>query len=428
MAPVQVHCAFLLAMTSSPAIADVLIVGGAQQTHSTVPIAIAAAVDGDVILVRDPFVPYFIIDGKGVSVIADMPTPVSFGQIHVLNLSANQTVVISGFKYQTGSSSPMSLELSSNAGSVRIQDFEAHADELSFAAVEVSGSADVSFSRSKLFGADGQFTIVGISHSTPALQCWNSSVTLYDCTLKGGRGCNGGYSIYSSTPSDARPGNAAVLATNSTLFFSGCSLVGGDGGIGYSGGAPPPQCTTPSHFPTNGGDGAVALNLNDVSSLSRTRATSLQGGAGGPGGFDPCNNQAPSGTAAGGYSGPPAGLVPVGGSARSLLAPTLVRESGPANLSFFGEPGDRVYLLTSAGCTTKWAPTLGATLLVKSPFRRSILGIVPVGGRLDVVLPVTAPPPGVNEMQKHLQCVMLDAAGTSHGGTATTLTVLDQQF
>jgi len=419
--------AVTLVATHSPA--EVLVVGGPQQTHPTVQAAVNAAVDGDVILVRTSSDWYVTIDGKSVSVIADAPTPVLFREMHVKNLSAGQVVTIAGFQHQPSSAGSFAFEFVSNQGSVRIQDCVALLGMNGSPAAHAFASADVAFSRCSLRGASGTFTFIAPTIPHPAVASVSSHLSFFDCLLTGGHGREGGYAAGGTTPLDGGAGAAAVWpATGSTVFFSGCTLEGGTGGIGWSGGVPPPQCTAPTSYPTSGGNGGDCLKFTDMVSLVRIRASLLNVGLPGRGGFDPCGNQAPNGSPGQPYSGSGANIINIAGSARTLLSPALVREGSFAALSCFGAPGDAVYLLRSFGTAQQWVPTIGSTLLLTNPMRRAMLGVVPASGRLDFLLPITVLPLGVDEAEQHLQLVMRDTMGGTHGGTAATLTTLDQLY
>jgi len=423
--------AIVLGLGASPAWAGVWVVGGAQSTHADVTSALASSVDGDVILVRDPAVAGFVIDGKSVSVVGDAPALVQLSSpVEIKNVSAGGTAALAHFACSTDVSGAL-FYVHDNAGSVRVQDCQFLSPLGPFVNVtsgaRCENNADVAFVRTELRGGS-YFTLFG-TVGGPGARVSNSSAAFYDCNLLGGNGSSG-YWPSGGFPQSGGGGRPGLYGANSTIFLSGSTSTGGTGGQGLSAGLPPPQCFSPYVYPTMGGPGGPAIELWS-GGLARVRDSALVGGTGGVGGVDPCNNAAgdgASGPSYVSYLGAPPNYTAIPSAARRLVAPALARVSMAAPLSFYGIPGDRVYLLSKANAAHNWHASLGATLLVQSPFRRNFLGLVPIGGRLDVLLPIPALPAGVLEDHRHLQCVLVDAGGVGHGGSNALLTLLDPSY
>lgn len=194
-----------------PSFASVIVVddsGGADFTQ--VSAAVAAAADGDTILVKaGTYDTPYTIQSKSLTIVAELGATVAVQSIFtgpvlsiVRLLRPHQRVVIRGLDGP--------LALVENAGSVRVEDgrLRGVTGQCIFpgaglpggAGAMVSNCASVAFARCELTGGDGaQLFIPGVfdccTAGGPGLSAAGSSIALYQTTLAGGPGgghCPGG--------------------------------------------------------------------------------------------------------------------------------------------------------------------------------------------------------------------------------------------
>jgi len=196
----------VFSLVTARADASVLVVGSGQP-FTQITTAVAAAQDGDTILVKSGWYAPFTIDGKGLTLVGDQGAIVFIGifgllpqQSTVKNLTVGQTVVLRGIDGP--------LALFGNAGSVRLEgcSIVGQAGDCSplgcipaTPAVDVRNCAPVAITRSSLEGgAGGSYTVPGFdlcTNGAPGLAVENATVALYDTNLAGGTsigGCSGG--------------------------------------------------------------------------------------------------------------------------------------------------------------------------------------------------------------------------------------------
>jgi hypothetical protein len=403
--------------------AGVLTIGGPAPTHPTLQAAVDAAVDGDVILVKQSIPGNLLVYGKGISIVADSVAELFwYGSLEIQNLPAGSTLLLAGFRFQP-TASP-SLIITACAGAVRVQDvrvehsgsFPAFVPQL---VVRCSDSADVAFTRCRFTGAWASFA----GGAMPGLGAWNSVLAIQDSFVTGGRGKDGtpALQIFTNGTSGA-PG--AEFTGNSVVFASGSTFQGGNGGAGLNGTLLPPVCATPDNQPTPGGSGGAGIMVGLGTSCSGA-GNSVQGGLGGPNGTSPCSPQltwAPNGPTFAGTGGP---WVELGTVARKLEVQNLTRESTSLAITFRGVPGERVFLTSALHPAHESSPALQGVFLSQGPFRRLSPGVLDAQGVLQISLPIGDLGPGIDEDVRHLQCVMLDAAGQPRLGSSSVLTRLD---
>ena len=187
----------------------------APADFSTLQSAIAAAGEGDVLLIKDG--DYFdilgapiVIDGKSLSLIADgSNVEVHDAEIVVQNLTAAQNVVIHGLDGDGAH-----LNLLGNAGTIWIEDgyWGRISDGSSTPRVSASNCAAVNIHRSYLIG---ETDLTGVFLGGPGLHVSASAVNVYDTVVEGALTVIFG------------PGTAAVeVVDGGVLFASGCEFSG----------------------------------------------------------------------------------------------------------------------------------------------------------------------------------------------------------
>jgi hypothetical protein len=194
-----------------------------------------------------------------------------------------------------------------------------------------------------------------------AIEVFNSTLSLYDCTVTGGLGGSD-----NDFGSGGELGGEGLLATGSHVYVSGGSVTGGDGGNG----ATPPQS---AHC--DGGDGVHLMG----GSILRTVGMTPEGGAGG--------NLSHTTTC-----GPGQGIVVFQGAVgsyaiapRALELPDVLREGEAGDLVLSGEPGDTFALIFSLDALFFEGPgPLGSFLPAPPTFGPINLGPLPGSGQLTL--------------------------------------------
>ena len=415
------------------ALAGVLTVGGAGAMYPDLPEAVAAAVDGDVLLVRPGYYSGFTIDAKAIAIVADAGAVVTIGEPSaVRNLAAGQTVLLSGLSLPLpfGASA---LTLANNAGRVRVERLDAHAANYVFShswyAVDIANCADASFVDCDLFGRPGEYGGLGYGHGgEAALHAVSSSVALHDCNLSGGLGLHG-FLNPPSGPTAGAPGAAAFEGFDATLIArrlelhrrerwrrlqrrSAAALLQRSLQLpdrrwkrrtrrlhhGCAVGRPPDRVDGRRRRRRHRRNGS--LRQSDGAGSERT--ADLRCGR--------RDHRAPrTGARA---------LHPRARARRTAARAALQRAAGLPR-----DAGDR-----RGGAGWFWLPSLQGVLLVQPPLRRLSLGVIPASGVLDVQLPVPDLGAGVDASLVHAQAVFVDAGGQSLLSSPGVLVLLDSSF
>src|SRR5688572_23182209 len=190
---------------------------------SSLQLAIDAAQDGDLLLLEGTGFGTAVIDGKSLSIVAMSTGPKQVNRIVIKNLAPNQFVFLHGL--ETFHADYPGLELVDNEGLVLVQvctlkggwaALPAHAG------LRAINSNRVVLSQCSVLGSDQPYGVVsGGGHGVLAV---TSSIGIFDCTLRGGRGsqnsCSGG------------PGGQGLQLEGSMASVVGSTLVGGGGGSG----------------------------------------------------------------------------------------------------------------------------------------------------------------------------------------------------
>jgi hypothetical protein len=212
----------------------VIVDGPAAGTYVDIASAVAAAQEGDVLLVGPGSYGAFTIDGKSLSVFAQDPTRSFVAQpIVVRNIPAGASVVLHGLQ-STGSGTvgADALAIENVQGDVRVQ------------ACRLTGRRGFFASGSTPTGGDGAY-VVG-----------SPRVVFVDCVLTGGKGADG------STWNLGGTGGNGLQASQSSVAVVATRCVGGSGGAGGTCGL--------------GGDGARLFGVQ-----ASFVAASIEGGSGG---------------------------------------------------------------------------------------------------------------------------------------------------
>ena len=369
--------------SSAPAFAhDTWIVdadGGADFTEIQAGVDVAAS--GDTILVRSPIgsearYAGFVIEGKSLTVVGADDGPVPTGPVLVRGLPEDGLVILSrldvrwnAFEHwglpQQGTPGP-GLHVEDALGRVRVQDSRiagwrtggALPVDVGFAALRVERCADVALRACDLQGGWGSGATGGVGAPGGAgIEALRSRLVLQACTAEGGSG----WSVSSTdTGGEGGPG---LIAVASRVHVSGGRMAGGRGGFaihGGTGGA--------------GGDGVVfAPNAQGIGVGVEAVA--------GEGGLGTTSDGAPGAATSGNWH---AFAAP----SSSLSVARLGAEGSTVRARISGVPGERAYLLVSAGTRSRRLSPRAGVLLVAEPLPngRLDLGPVPASGVLEVDL------------------------------------------
>jgi len=387
--------------------ADVLVVdasNGPGADFTAIGAAIAAAADGDVLLVRDGLYSFALVDGKSLVIQAEATATVTVdGGITVRNLGAGQSVVVRGIDAVAGQLGA-ALDVSNCAGAVLVEDAELSGTgrfvPFPGGGVAVTSSASLVLARSTVHPFEHQFL-------NPGLLVNGSTVTLHASTVHGVKGFD------QAGPPNA--GGKGVRLAGSTLRATDSTIVGGAGGD-YTGA--PSLCA-------DGGAGGTGLELVNGSSAT-LYATDVLGG---PGGLT-------SGTCSVGPTGPTTdvdGTSSLAGFAQGLgeiVVESPVRSGVQGFLSVTAEGGAFAWALFGPGVAPALTtPSLLGPLHVPLPLHLAPLGVLPLdSGNLGVSFTLVTPP-GTEALEYWFQ--PLTFSPTDHRlrvGSGSWLTLLDASF
>lgn len=424
--------ALALALGAAPARADVIVVdAGGGGDFLSVHEAVAAAADGDVVLVRPgdytnpPENPIVAVDGgRSLSIVAD-GGPVLTPPIQVSDLPAGKTVVLRGLDARLNQI-PLfggsTLEVRDCDGQVWAEDciFVGYQGSGGFGAefpgwpgVFLQDAEDVVLSRCAMTGGDGVdvgLHFFRISDGGPGLDAVGSDVQLYDCTLVGGRG---GDDDFQQSSNPGYDGGAGARLSGSTALIAGSTLQGGDGGDGQLGHV---------EVKYTGGHG---LHLTGNFSQARLLDATLVPGAGG---FDSGGLQGPSGNPTqveAGYMG----TWP--GAARQLSLSSPFRENELATLTYKGEQGDVIHLF--GGFSTLSVPLYGHAghWMIDVPWIEvlALATVTDPDGEYELSFFIAPfPNPAHEELEMWAQLFVQTSGGAVRVSSPASMTMIDESF
>lgn len=346
--------------------------------------AVAAASDGDVILVTNAGYQPFVIDGKGLTIvgtgIANVvnvfgSTPPGLGTtVTIRNLAAHQRCVIESLALTSFEVSEASMKIVDCAGPVWVQHL--FVDTYNALSLSIERSASVSLHDCFLQTNTAAAAPDGTPQPKPGLRVVDSRVTVVSSTAKGSHGVTSGMGLPAATSPPT--GGAGCEIVDSVVDFQDCDIDGGSGNSLFNGG-----CSSGG----DGGPGIVVSTAGGSSPVVTLRGTAVSGGFGG-------------------FHQSGCGPTPSNGAATLVLAGTLTTLPAPArvvtgvgyalggakySLSFSGAASEQVVLF--AGLPNVAIPLGVNTIHLTTPM--VFLGIVPLSGSgkatVEFVPPVTAP-------------------------------------
>lgn len=392
-------CATLLCSSQSRAGQVVIVDGPAAGTCGTLQAAIDVALDGDILLVGPGNYAAFTLDRKGLSIFA-MPNAAVVVDVPMVirNTPAGSTVVVHGLRSGSGSYGSDALVLQDDAGQVRIQDCVLKGrvgqnwPARGGSGVNVSNCQGVVLTRCTASGGTGLGSGGGLTppgHGGQGVLGRGSSVALHDCDARGGTGGYGGGS-----------GGHGVDLYYGVAFAAGSEFHGGTSGI-----------PVPAWGSGSGGDGLRSV-VNQLQVLDNLYFR------GGP----PYPYSGPVGYPLYSWGG---SLVQHPGLAREMIAPAIVSDEVPFDVSVSGEFADVAWLRRHVrSCWFLDPNTVGPRLVPLTPVSQLVpLGVLPQGGpALVTPRPVVAPKLARLELD---QLVVANAQGARFLGTPWQVLVFD---
>lgn len=389
---------------------------------ATLPAAVAAAGDGDVLLVRDGFYSNLALMGKALTLVAEPLGQSGEHQIagvRITDLPAGKTVTLRGFRLVRNPfdfTSESAVHLENNAGTVVLEDcLVTPENSPTSGTLRAIDSAAVFVTRSQVIGNNGVTPfIVPPLPPRSAILASGSNLYVHRSTLVGGTAAPGLFPSEFSPGGPGQDGAPAVHLTDGRLLVAGGTVTGGKGGNNASNGT---DCI-------GAGDGGPAIAmLGTHPRLVLLADTSLVGGL--PGNAaGPCSSGAP-----GPQLDQQAGFVTqVPDVSHGVQLSSLVQEGNDATFTLDGEPGSIVKLLLSVDVASGlWVNNLKGALLVDLPFALFVLGELPPSGELE--FPLTIPPslpPSIQGIPVFAQTLI----GTGNGpllGAGTVMTLVQAE-
>jgi hypothetical protein len=350
---------------------------GPGATHADLPPAIAAAEDGDTVLVRPGTYAAFTLDGKGLVITADVTGfPKITGTLTVRNVPTGSAVVVRGLETVPDSAVDLGLLVEDCAGPVWVEKCKLRGSySMRPDAARVLQSAHVSFARCGLYGAPGFATGSAGWPGGCGVRAEGSGVVLYDCEAFAGDGLWG-------DDIGGEGGHGIHLANGSTAFAAGCLLDAGDGG----GADDDPDLFTGETicgYCGHGGSGVILLDA--ASSATLLDNVYLPGQGGISTSAEGCPD-GPPGQAITNYSSD--AVVQLAGEARAFRLGSPRHEGEATTLSFTAEPGDLAFALASGAHGWAILPAFSGALLLDPALVALPMGTVPASGFLQSALAV----------------------------------------
>ncbi|MCZ6596759.1 MAG: hypothetical protein O7B99_03895 [Planctomycetota bacterium] len=420
------HCCAAVVLGAAAHAQDVHVVdwlGNPGSQFLDIQPAVDAAQDGDLLLVRQGEYGSVVIDGKSLSIVAEVDATVRIGSITVRNIAVDQSVLMRDIRAVVTSTSYRVMTLEDNQGPlwfeaslfqpavIQLPIKAGKADSTDGAVIRIEHCEAVALLRCQVSGREPLPGGIGGTQATRAIHAIDSEVALYQCEIEGGKGVSSDPFV-GLTIADGKPGEAAIVLDGGFLFASGTTIRGGSGGDGV---VDATGCTS-------GGAGGVGLMLEGTMPKAVLLDTAIAGGSGGVAGAGVCS---PGGGGASSIvlSGQ---IDQLAGSARWMESYSPIPAGWGTLLTYHGEPGDLVFLMAGWDAQFLWDPSLSGVWLglpLTIPFFH---GQIPADG----VLLKVVPPPFLLSSDKFLRFTLQPAFIATDGsawlGAAASVVVLDQ--
>lgn len=396
---------------------------------SDLPAAVAAAADGDTLIVRQGSYEEIVLNGKGLTIIGEGDVNVTGGGIFtpavpsldVSNLNSNQRLVVRNLDFLGATISDDGLRITrieDCAGPVLLEDCSVSTVFQTGYPMEAENCDSLTLVRCFVLGGvsfiDTSTGSVLGNVSFTAVSVRDCQIAVYDSLLQGSRGRAAFYFNGQLVPPTA-PGHG-LRVIDSSFLVVGSELRGGDAGS-----------TLGSTECIPGGDGGAGLSVASNSGTppgGTHQGSLLAGGLGSAGTCGMTNGQD------GADVDDPFGITTLWpGIARKSGITSPVVEGGVATLDFEGVPGDPVVALYGPGLLQAFPYLPEPTLLhVALPFELLFLGAVPPGGNGSINFTMPQLDPGVQSVTLFVQVAQIGAPLATYEGGPSALTVLSSSL
>ncbi len=367
--------------------------------------AVDAANDGDLVLVKDGLYDTFRIEGKSLTVTADLGANVemlNWMPAEVFTLAPGQRVVVRGLRSTgiTGTAGTLGgFRTSFNEGLVWYEDIESCGENsVNPSVLAPLASGTVIYQRATMTG-ECPTSIPGAGRS--GLSVFGSKVFAFDSKFTAGNlaGLSG---VHASFPAE--------------VFLSNVDAAGGSGFTGVTA------------ICLDGSQGGHGLELNGVGASAVVVSSTFAPGAGGLAGGG-CSGPGPDGDSISIYGG---SLTDLGGTfpPRTLEATSPVRAGTSTTLTATGVAGDLIFVLYSTEPAAMLATQFRGAFLTDAPLVTTLGTIPGFPANPELVQAVPLPPldPGLEFVEVFAQVAVLDGLGNPWLGSGSVIDVLSPIF
>ena len=398
-------------------------------TFSSIQDAVDQASEGDLLFLKPGEYRGFTVSGKSLviegagvgQVVVSVSQQIGIEGPVIDSLGANQSVVMRGLTVQPSVFGPDPFNALVNvddcAGAVLFEDCAL--THYSGEPLRVSNSASVTIQRCVLDAGFAFINTICLAEEQCGLVVLDGSTAyVYDSTITGSVGSDAGPGGPFCPQGVYSPGNGgdAVVLRDSTIYFSGSTIVAGDGGSAAT-------LSSPCFPGPHGGDAVRTAG----SSLIRYADTSFTAGLGGPT-HPSCG--LPNGPDGQVFNLTPTSVVePIAGDRRSFRMDGFVTEGQDVTTIVDGLPGDDVLLYWSLYLRPGlYFPTLGTALHLKGKPNVISMGILPASGSRAVEITTPILPPLVEFATIVAQPLFFAPTGEFYHAGPSHLVILDTRF
>src|SRR5262245_21147749 len=402
--------------------------GGPGVSFTDIPPAIAAAADGDILLVQPGTYSHFMLTGKGLRILGSGSTTTFVGlttasaATTISNLPSTSFAYVDGVRFQGYPGPSFVVEVEGASTNVVLSDV-AVLGATSATALQVE-AANLWAMRCSIQGGNGGPSCFGATSGGPALLALNGAlVHVSGSTLQGG---NGGGGCFTGTGGSGSAG--AELQGGSQVWIADSIVRGGGAGC----------CSSAASSPCGSGGTAIYVT-SSILRVSGDASSLVQGGQGAL--FIGLPPASPSGygIATAGASAVTVHSVPVlggctmlatcnpgpaiSGTGITLDAPPLpvldvsgtMTLTGTATVSLANGPPSEPFLLAFAGASAYLSAGslfLGEILLDPVNWYPLFSGVLSAAGEFVATIPLSGIDPSFTYFPVYLQGIALDPSGT----------------
>jgi hypothetical protein len=407
---VAVLVALVSVASAQDAVWVVDFVPGPGVDFSSITAAVAAAAEGDTILVHSGSYGSFGVNGKSLAITAEAGQTASVhGGVFIVGLQPDQAVSLQGLVL-LGDPFSAGLNLSNNDGSVWVLDCELSGFDVSPPTLFESGTNALWITDCASVVAKGCIVTGGSSVAgEAAVRADTSNVHLFGSVLKGGAAhCE----VFGPTTDCGSAGPAAVVSSG-FLSAQKCDFTGGAAAPGAELCLPLVGCSCVLLA-----EGGLALSLGLGTPEAQLYDVTLSAGEA----MAPC-----------GLSGSQVTEV-LTGTVASTVGPSLTMDldtpeatGDVGTLALTGKPGDLVVVLAGFSPIDAWLPGWNGPLLIGDSTLVFTLGLLPASGNLVLLVQGPPLPAGIESVEVLVQAARKSTAGTLLANPARAV-LLDASF